>query len=154
MVDKICEANFETMGFYWSTFLYFGRMCSPEAHQRLLASGLDVNGFLLPIAADRWILHAPGRFVKIGSMDPILEEHEKRQSHVALSEAMNFLRKMDDSYQKWNATSNDDLAHLDSLIQAAAAPDETNVKPAVYICETSWCTLDDSNRVTYNIKCE
>ncbi|KAJ3179768.1 hypothetical protein HDU85_004769, partial [Gaertneriomyces sp. JEL0708] len=144
------------MGLYWATLLYYGRMCSPEAHQRILKSGLPHEGFLIEIAKDRWVLHAPGRFVTMGSIDRILEAHEKRDRRVSLTEAMDWLSE-DEEKPDWDGVSQSDLAHLEALVKAAAAEDEKNTAPNVYICEVSWSTLempaDAGQRVTYNIRC-
>jgi hypothetical protein len=145
------------MGFYWSTYLYMGRLCSPEARDRVVASGLKTDGFLVEVSKERWVLHAPGRFVTMGSIDPILEAHEKNEGKVSLAEAMEWLAKREEENTKWNSVSAEDLAHLQKLITAAAAPDEGNTAPGVYICEVSWSTLDmpadAGSRVTYNLRC-
>jgi hypothetical protein len=144
------------MGFYWYTVLYYGRLCSSEAHDRIITSGLKTDGFLTDVARDRWVLHAPGRFVTMGSMDPVLEKHEKDQGSVSLAEAMEWLAK-DGKKEAWDAASASDLDHLNALIKAAAAEGEKNTEPGVYICEVSWSTLDmpadAGQRVTYNIRC-
>jgi len=131
-------------------------MCSPEAHQRILASGLTTEGFLIEIAKDRWVLHAPGRFVTMASIDPILEAHEKREGRVSLTEVTDWLAK-DKKKVDWDSVSQNDLAHLNALVTAAAADNEKNLVPDIYICEVAWSTLDmladAGRRVTYNIRC-
>jgi hypothetical protein len=142
------------MGMYWQTILYYGRMLSPEAKQRLTDVN-DTDRFLTKVAEDRWILHAPNKKITMGNIDPILEDQEKHQGFVTFGAIDEWL-KHKGREAKWGAVTEDELSRLNELVVIAAGGDPT-AKPGVYVCEISWCTLNfpeevDPGVVTYNIK--
>ena len=139
---------------YLGTILYFGRMLSPDAQNRI-SSEPDIERFLSKVAKDRWVLHAPSRKIIMGSVDPVLEEHEKRRGFVTFNDIDKWLAKHKAEQQLWSAATESDLSRLDHLVMLAAggAP---NAKSGVYICEISWTTYTwpegDEGALTYNIR--
>jgi hypothetical protein len=77
------------MGIYWTSFLYFGKLLSPETFLRL--QNYNTVGFIRKVCHDRWVLHAPGRCITMGSMDPALEEYEKKSGVVSEKEVTRWL---------------------------------------------------------------
>jgi len=141
------------MGMYWQTILYFGRMLSPEAKQRL-ADVDDTDRFLTKVAENRWILHAPNKKITMGNIDPILEDQEKHQGFVTFKAIDEWLKEKG-LEAKWGAVTQEELARLDELVIAAGG--DRTAKPGVYVCEISWTTFNfpekiDPGIVTYNIK--
>jgi len=105
------------MGMYWQTILYFGRMLSPEAKQRL-ADVDDTDRFLTKVAENRWILHAPNKKITMGNIDPILEDQEKHQGFVTFKAIDEWLKEKG-LEAKWGAVTQEELARLDELVIAA-----------------------------------
>ena len=63
------------MGIYSTTILYHGRLLSPCGFQRL--QRLPDKAYVSKVCKDRWILHAPGKCLTLGSMDPVIGDNEK-----------------------------------------------------------------------------
>lgn len=144
---------------YYTTLLYYGRMLSTEAYQRISAviSTVENARFILKVAKDRWILFAPGRKVSVGTIDPILDLHEKRDGRVARNEVDEWFAMNAGHKAEWNSTTESDLARLTELVVVAAGGHNQTEKPGTYICEICWSTLDqhdDGSIVTYNIRVE
>lgn len=151
------------MGLYWTTIIYYGRMCSPEAYDRLMSAKLHFSekSYLTKVSSDRWILHAPTRCCVVASIDPIIEQHEKSRGNINMEEALKFLAtNRPEKKEKWDSMAEDEEAMLQMLIHAASDK-TTKEKPGVYMCEVSWSTLDCSaenphnfgDRVTFNLRC-
>jgi hypothetical protein len=144
------------MGIYWTSYLYFGRMMSKEAHERLVAAADSdkLARFVKPLTPGRWLLHAPTRCIHVGGIDPILEKHEVAAGHVEWKEVAEQLERNPDMKKQWEAATDDDLAELTKLVELASDPKTGPHKPGVYICEIEWTSYDmeDSGRVTNNIR--
>ena len=63
------------MGIYSTTILYHGRLLSPCGFERL--QRLPDKAYISGVCKDRWILHAPGKCLTLGSMDPVIGDNEK-----------------------------------------------------------------------------
>ena len=98
------------------------------------------------------MLHAPGRFVNIGDIYPVLEEHERSQGHVHQEEVMKKLQQLP-AYEAWSSTSQADLSLLADIVKLAAEDD--SAEPGIYIAEIEWCTLESGmpGRLRANIRC-
>ncbi len=99
----------------------------------------------------------------MGSVDPVLEDHEKRAGKVSLSEVEKWLADYDAQLLKttgakseWFSTTQEQLQVLDAMIALAAGSESE--KAATYICEVAWSSLGlpetDGASVEYNIRCE
>jgi hypothetical protein len=143
------------MGLYYATYAYYGRLCSLRAVDRLLKHGVP-GGFLTRMSEKYYILHAPGRLAKMGAVDPVLQEHEKRAGRVSLSELKEWLKRIPKEKQAWDAVSDADVNTLKELVKVAGDGRE-NEEPAVYICEFPWDTYslreDEKRYGPWNIKC-
>jgi hypothetical protein len=150
-----CFLARKKMGLYWQTLLYHGRMLSADARERLVSARLPhMDRFLRKVAKDRWILHAPNKCIVMGSIDPILEDREKRAGQVSKQEVEKWLAGNPEAKEKWSSVFDEDMARLRELIVIAANGDEQAV-PDTYIAEIDWTTLDlseDGGLVTYNLK--
>ena len=90
------------MGFYWTTLLYQGRLLSQTAHDKLTkAKGELDSAFLTKVTKDRWILHAPGMCLTMGSVDPVLEDSEKDAGRVSRSEIERWLKDKETKREKY-----------------------------------------------------
>lgn len=131
-------------------------MLSPEAHKRLTErrQETELDGFVTKVAKDRWILHAPSKFITIGNMDPALDEAEKRQGFVSKDEFARWMSDHPTEKAQWEGPESE-LITLQDLITVAAGGDEEQ-RPGTYFCEIAWSTLDmpeDAGAsVTYNIR--
>jgi len=63
------------MGIYTITYLYYNRLLSRQAPDRL--QDTNFGCYIESVAEDRWSLHAPGRFQVVASISPVLEWHEE-----------------------------------------------------------------------------
>jgi hypothetical protein len=100
------------------------------------------GGFVKRVGRNRWVLHAPGRFVHMGCLDPVLEKEEKENNLVKMSEARKWLDRNRSQKEAWDAATEE-------------AGGRQAEEPAVYICEVQSTTYDseDDSAVMYNIKC-
>ena len=142
------------MGMYWTTILYHGRLLSPTARERLAAAlkaEEDMERYVTFVGQDRWILAVPERFVQMGNMDPVLEEHEKKTGRVARSEVEKWLAGRD-LLDKWNSVSREEVTKVESYAKIAGEDPDTFIE--TYICEISWTTYEreDDSTVIYNIR--
>lgn len=142
------------MGMYWTTILYHGRMLSPPARERLavaIESEEEMKRYVTAVGKDRWVLSVPERFVQIGRMDPVLEQHEKKAGSVSRSEVEKLLAGRD-LLDNWNSVSAEEIAKVESYAKIAGEDPDAFIQ--TYICEISWTTyeLEDDSVVSYNIR--
>ncbi len=139
------------MGIYEATTLYHGRMLSPVGFQRL--DRKQTRDYVSSVCHDRWLLHAPGKRIILGSLDAVIEAHEKQAGHVAQAEVDKLLSRHPKLKTEWSSTTEEQLDNLRKLVKIAAA--DESAEPGTYICETSWSTLDSdtsSESLTYNLR--
>lgn len=116
------------MGFYWASFLYYGRLCSPEAHDRLIAHGAPKE-FIKQLTNDRWMLYVPGRMFQVGVLDPVLEDHEKHSGRVEMKEVERWFKQRPEMRESWYSVAAKDQRKLGQLVKVAADGNEDE-KPA------------------------
>ena len=146
----------QKMGLYWATYAYYGRLCSLRAVDRLLEHGVP-GRFLKRMSEKYYVLHVPGRLVKMGTLDPVLEKHEKNTGRVSLDEFYKWLGgSLPEEKLVWENVSEADLDTLKELVKVASGGREEE-EPAVYICEIAWDTYflgeDEKRTGPWNIKC-
>lgn len=139
------------MGVFWTTRLYHGRLLSLAAYNRIRER--TPQDFLQQVADERFVLHAPGRCLDVGFMDPVLSEHAKESGNVSLEHVQSCIEK----YPEWSRTTADQLRLVEDLVKAAA--DDPSAAPGIYVCEVESCTLVDPTlhpwegvRVRYNLR--
>lgn len=144
---------------YWWTDLYRGRLISAESVARLKASGEDddvIIAFLHIFADDagRCILRPPGCIVRIGKIDPILDDGDSAKGFVSWDDLKHASRNVPgliDAVEK--GPTDEDALTLRRLLRLAAPPGETSDAPGVYICEATWSMHDPLTcHVTKNIR--
>ena len=144
------------MGIYWTTTLYHGRLLSPAAFTRLSNKRMparESKSYITKVCPDRWIVHAPKRRLVLGTMDPIIDHHEKEAGSVQRSEVDRIFARHPEMSAEWNSSEAADLQELKKLVVLAAS-DET-AEPGTYICEVRWSTLQpdiDDSCLTYNLR--
>ena len=110
------------MGIYTTTILYHGRMLSPVGYQRL--ETLTTKGYISKVCQARWVLHAPGKCLTLGSLDPVIEDHEKVAGFVKQDEIDNLLSRHPKLNAEWSSATSAQIRDLNALVRAAA-DDET-----------------------------
>ena len=118
------------MGIYSTTILYHGRMLSPCGFQRL--QNLPDKAYISRVCQDRWILHAPGKCLTLGSMDPVIEDSEKEVGFVRQTEVDRLLFRRQKLKAEWDSATTAQLDELSSLVRAAAGDD--TAEPRNYSC--------------------
>ena len=139
------------MGIYTTTILYHGRMLSPVGHQRV--ETLPTRGYITKVCQDRWVLHAPGKCLTLGSLDPVIEDHEKVSGFVKQNEIDNLLSRHLKLKAEWSSATSAQVEELNALVRAAA--DDETAEAGTYMCELEWSTLEgntDNSSLIYNIK--
>ena len=78
------------MGFYFASYLYQGRLLCKIGFTRVKrhVSAEILEEFVTQLTPERWVIHAPTRYLQIGSSDPILEKHEVTAGRVSWAEAL------------------------------------------------------------------
>ena len=113
--------------------------------------------FCTRLCADRIILHAPGKCIPIGWIDPVIEDHEVEKGEISLDEVMQKIRDIPNKWASWNSTTPEQALQLDEIIRIAADGDETKKFAGTYIVECQYSsygeTLGDDMQVTKNIRC-
>jgi hypothetical protein len=153
------------MGLYWASYLYFGRLLNKQARERLLQRTTHQTFpppsiRLRQMCADNWILHANGRFVKLGWIDPVLEQHEIVAGKVARSSLDAYLDKpqWQQTRKDWDAVTQKEIEILDDLIKLAAGEESEGVCAKTFICQLQWSPSDlprtDGAFVEYNLVVE
>ena len=112
------------MGFYWTTLLYHGRLLSRPAYIRLTQVKGDLSSAVVKkVTKDEWILHAPGKYITMGSMDPVLNRQQKKAGKVSLRAVEKWLAQHDERLLKttgvkseWTSATQEQLQEIDSLI--------------------------------------
>ena len=143
---------------YWWTDLYHGRLISADSVARLKASGGDdVAAFLHAFADDagRCILRPPGCMVRIGAMDPVLDEGDSAKGYVSWGDLRYASRDapgLIDAVE--NGPTERDALTLRRLLRLAApeATSDEDCAPGVYICEATWSMHGPMCHVTRNIR--
>ena len=148
------------MGMYWWTELFYGRLISVDSVARLKAAGEDVNvinAYLHTFADDagRCILRPPGCLVRIGSMDPVLDEGDSANGFVSWEDLHRATRNVPgliDAVERGPTAH--EAATLGRLLRLAATNEalDTECMPGVYICEARWDTYGPGCHVTKNIR--
>ena len=139
------------MGIYSTTILYHGRMLSPCGFQRL--QRLPDKAYICRVCQDRWILHAPGKRLTLGSIDPVIDDNEKEVGFVRQTEVDRLLLRHLQLKEDWDSATTAQLDELSSLVRAAAGDD--TAEPRNYICELQWSTLEgntDNTTLLYNLR--
>lgn len=139
------------MGLYDTTILYHGRLLSTAAFKRL--DGLATKGYISKVCKDRWILHAPHKHIVVGSMDPVIENHEKRARRIQQAEVDRMLSRSPKHKLQWESTTADEIHRLNELVKVAA--DDQEAVPGTYMCEIAWALLDPASSyesISYNLK--
>lgn len=112
--------------------------------------------YLTTLTPNRWILHTPTRFCTLGSIDPIIEAHEKSRGVIDLHEALGCLDRRPEEKARWDSMTADEEEKLQLLIEDASDKSKCEV-PAIYMCELSWTTLslpENDSHVTFNLRCQ
>ena len=140
---------------YEMTVLYHGRLLSPVGFARL--KGHDSASAVRQVCKDRWILHAPGRHVVVGSIDAVIDKHEKAAGRILRSEVDKLLTQIakiqPEKKKEWDSVTDQQMDDLKRLVKIAAN-DET-AEPGLYMCEVAWSTLEPESfnqSLTYNLK--
>lgn len=145
------------MGIYWNNWLYYGRLLSADTYQKLVGKTSLKPGFFTHLYADRIILHAPGKCLRIGWIDPVIEDHEVRKGEISLAEVIQKIRDVPKMWESWNSTTPEQVSQLDELIEQAADGSEAQKFVGTYIVECQYSSygdsLGDDIRVTKNIRC-
>jgi hypothetical protein len=123
------------MGIYTTTYVYFGRMLRTETKERLPESA---EPFLTKLSDEHWLLNAPSRLVCLSQTDPVIEPNERRNGFVTWAEARRAIEAKD-ALERWEATSDEELAELGRLVALAAGQ---YAIAKTYICEVQWSTLN------------
>ena len=124
------------MGIYWVSYLYHGIMVSKPKFE-LMRPSVDPKCVKM-IAPERWVIHAPGRFIKLGSIDPVLDDNDIRQG-VNRDKIDHILQKNPIWYQQWHECQ--DKTEIDEW--------------GIFICELQCSSMhitDIAERVSYNIR--
>ena len=147
------------MGFYWFNAFYLGRLLSKEAYDRLMSSPAAPPAAWITDLGDprgRYVLHPPGAYVSLGSMDPILEEHEIRAGHVKRDEIIRAAGR--DRVAPVLDVPDTVKEQLREYVRAAAPPEAPPEAPGfgLYIVQGEWSSLSlpetSSSKVTHNIR--
>ncbi len=139
------------MGIYSTTTLYHGRLLSPCGFERL--QRLPDKAYISRVCKDRWILHAPGKCLTLGSMDPVIDDDEKDVGFVRQTEVDRLLLRRPQRKEEWDSATTAQLDELSSLVRAAAG--DNTAEPGNYICELQWSTLEgntDNTTLLYNLQ--
>ena len=126
-------------------------MLSPCGFQRL--QNLPDKAYISRVCQDRWILHAPGKCLTLGSMDPVIEDSEKQVGFVSQTEVDRLLIRHQKLEADWDSATTAQLDELSSLVRAAAGDD--TAEPRIYMCELQWSTLQgnaDDTTLQYNLR--
>lgn len=141
------------MGFYWYSCVYLGRLLTQESYDRLRSdtpkSILDdwITNMYDP--RGRYVLHPPGCLIQLGTIDPVLEDHEINRGFVEMSELEKNL-----SLQQLHDVSVENIDRLKEFIRIASGPKDV-IDYKIYILEAEWSTLDGdicNKRVVRNIQ--
>jgi hypothetical protein len=146
------------MGQYWFSALYLGRLLTREAHARLLAAVPSIagDGWLTDLGdpRGRYVLHPPGCYICLGSMDPILTEAEVASGRVEWSELTRVLG--DEKLFPISQLSKEAAEMLQQYVRAASI-DGAGELFGKYVVQGEWSSLDLPGgahaRVTHNIRC-
>jgi hypothetical protein len=143
------------MGFYWVSALYLGRLLSREAQARLLAAVPSAagDGWLTDLGdpRGRYVLHPPGCYIRLGSVDPVLEDSEVAAGEVQWSSVVRFLG--DDKLRPITHLPTDTEDRLREYVRAASGGDDELF--GKYVVQGEWSSLDQPGavHVTHNIRC-
>lgn len=122
------------MGIYWNSCLYQGRLLRQSTLEKLMRQTEVPDSFLIP--NEYTVLHAPGQYLNIDVMDPVLESH----GYVDQDEVINQLIRNRDMF--------DSLQHLKTCnvwATLSRSPQKMTVPySALYIAEVEWCTLEEN----------
>lgn len=144
-----------SMGIYTNSCLYYGRLLRNNTLDELRKKKPVPDSFLMTIIEDEYtVLHAPGKYLNIGGIDPIIEVHEREQGYISLDEVMGQLENHKEWYDAWTSTTPEDLQLLEEYVRLAA--DDESAKPGTYIAEIEWCTLEgpgDPGTLKANLPC-
>lgn len=133
------------MGMYWTTYLYDGCLINRQQYERV--QGTTDKAVLHNVNDGCWILHAPGRWLVMGSMDPVLEDHEIAAGYVDAAELQAWLAKRPDALEAWQAAS--DRTLLEELVARAAGGGPT--LSGTRVCQVGWDTYGGAARVEHDL---
>lgn len=123
------------MGIYYNTQLYYGRLLSLHAYNRIRDTA--PRTMLRQVAGERFILHAPGQCIQVGFMDPAISDQAKDAGEIRLADA----EKCIQNHEEWREVPDEQLRQLDELVARAA--DDPGARPGLYVCEAESSTLED-----------
>ena len=142
----------DTMGFYWHSFAYLGRLMTKESYERLKTSNIEIpEGWLKDIndVNGLSVLHIPSCYHAFRSIDPVLEDEEVTRGYVNVDDFYQVIG--DEKAHPFRNPSEQDIQRLQRLI-AAASEDGGDQKYGIYVVELQWSTYDNTTRVTRNIR--
>lgn len=84
------------MGIYYNTQLYYGRLLSLHAYNRIRDTA--PRTMLRQVAGERFILHAPGQCIQVGFMDPAISDQAKDAGEIRLADA----EKCIQNHEEWH----------------------------------------------------
>lgn len=148
------------MGVYWCTDLYHGRLVSAESVARLKASGEGaevIDAFLHVFADDggRCILRPPGCLVRIGCINPVLDDGDLAKGFVSwedLRRAARGFPRLLEAVETGPTTADADTLLRLLRLAAPEGTSDSDCAPGVYICEATWNTYGPGCHVTKNIR--
>jgi hypothetical protein len=148
------------MGFYTSTLVYFGRLLSQEAYDRI-KDLIDPSWILnLKDNRGRYILSPPGCIISLASMDPIIEKYEIAQGYVKWDDILYVTKDREEKQKKIDIlidiTNNELIVnHLLNYIRKASPENNISELVGKYIIEISNSSLDNFNtgHVKQNLRC-
>lgn len=133
------------MGVYWFAYVYYGRLLSREARDRLTEGDLkDAELEVTPLSPDRYVLHAPGGMIPISSADPVLSRED-----VANGPPWDAVAK----FLHGRPILRGDEEKMKSLIRKAS--DGASDAAGLYVVQGRTSTLDPNDRwvhIEYNLR--
>lgn len=128
------------MGVYWATYLYHGRIINREEYDRLFRvfQDIDKKQWIRKITKDMWILHAPGRIVLSGSIDPVVERFTIEYEEAFRNDSL--------WREKWKSCT---LTNIDKLHEYCRV--SSNCEPQTCVCEVELWSVGDTARISKNI---
>lgn len=134
------------MGFYWHSAIYYGKIIS-KSHYDMIKSNIENNDWITNINDPHglMLLHIPKCYIRLGSLDPVLEDHDIKNGYANMS---NIIKIFGDLVKPILNITDEDKNKLNDLLNICKLSD-----PNVYIIETSSSTLDDEliSYINHNI---
>jgi hypothetical protein len=128
------------MGFYWTTYLYYGKILNKNEYDLAMEKGLQ--NCIIKLNNNQWMYYREK--IEMANLDPVLGKEEIEQKFVEKQEL-----------ERWFSTEQFKRKEWSIECEKETPFDETLFDCRLYIIQTNWSTLDDdlvyTSYIDYNL---